>query len=155
MPASGAQAGVGAAGSLAGAAAGFIEPSSKKGAVAAQSLFTAASAANAIPVAGQFVSAGLAIAGLFVKIFAGRKKKKREEAKRKREEKLSRASDAVKSATQSGGAGGVGTGQEGAGAVGTVAPVSGPAVPSFSSWGGGSAPAVQPAQAALNNKLGI
>jgi len=145
----------GAVGGGIAAIGGMVEANTQKANTAATSLFTAASAANAIPVAGQFVSAGLAIAGLFVKIFAGKKKKRQEEARKKREEKLSRSSDAIKSATQSGGAGGVGTGQEGAGAVGTVAQVSGPAVPSFSSWGGGSAPSVQPAQAAINNKLGL
>lgn len=140
-----------------GAGASFIKPSSQAGAVAAQSLFTAASAANAIPVAGQFVSAGLAIAGLFTKIFAGRKKKKREEREAAQRKKTAQASDAVKAGTQSGGSAGVGTGQEGAGAAvaGSVAPVSGPAAPSFSSWGGGSAPSVQPVQQALNNKIGV
>jgi hypothetical protein len=142
-----------AAGGIA-AGAGFVEANSKKANIAAQSLFTAASAANAIPVAGQFVSAGLAIAGLFTKIFAGRKKKKREEARKAQEKKMSTATDAVKAGTQSGASGGIGTGSEG-GAPGSVAPVSGPAAPSFSSWGGGSAPSVQPAQAALNNKLGF
>ena len=144
----------GAAGGAIAGIAGGIEAKSKGAAIASQSIFTAASAANAIPVAGQFVSAGLAIAGLFVKIFAGRKKKKREEAKAAQEKKMATATDAVKAGTQSGGSAGVGIG-DGTGPVGTVTPVSGPAAPSFSSWGGGSAPSVQPAQAALNNKLGV
>lgn len=57
--------------------------------VAAQTLFTAASAANAIPVAGQFVSAGLAIAGLFTKLFGGKRKAKRAAAREKRTRELS------------------------------------------------------------------
>ena len=100
------------------------------------------------------VSAGLAIAGMFVKIFAGKKQKKREEARKAQEKKLSKASDAIKAGTQSDASGGVGIG-EGKGPVGVSAPVSGPAVPSFSSWGGGSSPSVQPVQAAINNKLGF
>ena len=57
----------------------------------ASSLFTASSAANAIPVAGQFVSAGLAIAGLFTKIFAGKRKEKKERAGREHRERLDKA----------------------------------------------------------------
>jgi hypothetical protein len=149
-----------AAGAIGGGIAGIaggIQANTKAANVAAQSIFTASSAANAIPVAGQFVSAGLAIAGLFVKIFAGRKKKRREEREAAQRKKTAQASDAVKAGTQSGGSAGVGTGQEGAGAAvaGSVAPVSGPAAPSFSSWGGGSAPSVQPVQQALNNKIGV
>jgi hypothetical protein len=158
MPATGlknAQLGAGAAGGVVSGIADFMPQGGGKGAaIATQSLFTAASAANAIPVAGQFVSAGLAIAGLFVKMFAGKKKKKREEAARKQATKMSAASTAVKAGSQSGAAGGVGTGS-GQGPVGATAPVSGPAAPSFSSWGGGSAPSVQPVQAAINNKLGF
>jgi hypothetical protein len=144
----------GAAGGIAAGIGGMFEANTPKANIAAQSLFTAASAANAIPVAGQFVSAGLAIAGMFVKIFAGKKKKKQEERAAKEKKSMSQASTAVKAGTQSGGSGGVGIG-EGQGPVGTTAPVSGPAAPSFSSWGGGSAPAVQPVQQALNNKIGI
>jgi hypothetical protein len=132
----------------------MFEANTQKANVAAQSLFTAASAANAIPVAGQFVSAGLAIAGLFVKIFAGRKKKRREAREKAQREKMSKATTAIKAGTQSQGGGGVGIG-EGKGPVGSTAPVSGPALPSFSSWGGGSAPSVQPVQQALNNKTGM
>ena len=138
------------------ALAGFKEPNTQAAGVAAQSLFSASAAANAIPVAGQFVSAGLAIAGLFVKIFAGRKKKKREEAKARQEKKMSEASTAVKAGTQSGGSGGVGTGDERSTAMaGQLAPVSGPAAQSFGSWGGGAAPSVQPTQQVINNKIGI
>ena len=146
--------GAGAAGGLVGGVAGMFEANTKKADVAAQSIFAAASAANAIPVAGQFVSAGLAIAGMFVKIFAGKKKKKEEEAKKKKAEAMSRASTAVKAGVQSGAGGGVGIG-DGSGPQGITTNASGPATPSFSSWGGGAAPAVQPVQAALNNKTGM
>jgi hypothetical protein len=152
MKAGGSAAGA-AAGGIAGIA-GMVKANTPKANVAAQSLFMAASAANAIPVAGQFVAAGLAIAGLFVKIFAGKKKKRREERAAAQKKKMSTAKDAVKAGTQSQGGGGVGIG-EGKGPVGATAPVSGPAAPSFSSWGGGSAPSVQPVQQALNNKLGV
>lgn len=153
-----ASSGMGAGGAAAGAAGGAIAaigggiaPQTQKANIAAQSLFGASAAANAIPVAGQFVSAGLAIAGLFVKIFAGKKKKKREERRIAKEKEIARSSDAIKAGTQSGGSGGVGIGS-GQSPQGATAPVSGPAVPSFSSWGGGSAP---PVQQALNNKTGI
>lgn len=59
--------------------------------IAAQTLFSASAAANAIPVAGQFASAGLAIVGGLVKAFGGRRRAKREEAKRQREAKLKQA----------------------------------------------------------------
>lgn len=147
--------GAGAAGGAIAGVAGMVPAGGGKGAnIAAQSLFTASAAANAIPVAGQFVSAGLAIAGLFVKIFAGKKKKKREERARAKEKEIARSSDAIKAGTQSDGAGGVGIGS-GDSPQGATAPVSGPASPSFSSWGGGSAPSVQPVQQALNNKIGM
>jgi hypothetical protein len=132
----------------------MVKSSSKGGEIAAQTLFMASSAANAIPVAGQFVSAGLAIAGLFVKIFAGKKAKKAKEAKAKREKALSTATDAVQATRKAGVGAGVGLGS-GSAPVGSTAPVSGPDAPSFSTWGGGSAPSVQPVQQALNNKVGI
>ena len=91
---------------------------------------------------------------MFVKIFAGKKEKKKKEAQERQAKATSQASDAVKAGAQSGGSGGVGTGS-GQAPVGSTAPVSGPAAPSFSSWGGGSAPAVQPVQQALNNKIGM
>jgi hypothetical protein len=132
----------------------MFEANTKGADIAAQSIFMAASAANAIPVAGQFVSAGLAIAGMFVKIFAGRKAKKAKEAKEKRTKALSTASDAVQATRSAGGGAGVGLGS-GSDPVGSTAPVSGPATPSFSTWGGGTAPSIQPVQQALNNKTGI
>jgi hypothetical protein len=146
--------GAGAAGGIAGGIAGMFEANTKKADIASQSIFAAASAANAIPVAGQFVSAGLAIAGMFVKIFAGRKAKRKKEAAAREKKKMSAASTAVKAGAQSGGGGGVGIG-EGKGPVGATAPVGGPASPTFSSWGGGAAPSVQPTQQALNNRLGV
>lgn len=119
--------------------------------IAAQSLFTAASAANAVPVAGTFVSAGLALAGLFAKIFGGRRRKKREEAAQKRKEQL--ASAASLSTAQQRAPSGPGIAPPAP--IGTSAPVVPSATPSFSSFGGGQAPSVQPAQQALNNTLGL
>ena len=141
-----------ASGAISGIADALPQGGGKGAAIATQSLFTAASAANAIPVAGQFVSAGLAIAGLFVKIFAGKKKKRQEEARKKREVRTDAAKDAVQKSSDT--AGGIGT-SSGTGPVGATAPVSGPQAPSFSSWGGGSSPSIQPVQAAINNKLGF
>ncbi|MDH3954189.1 MAG: hypothetical protein OEV03_08230 [Gammaproteobacteria bacterium] len=120
--------------------------------VAAQSLFTAASAANAIPVAGQFVSAGLAIAGLFTKIFGGRRRKKKAE----RAEKERQRQDANKqnfAGGQSSAAGGVGigSGQQ----VGSTAPVHQASTPAFNSYGGGNAPTVQPVQQVVNSYTGM
>jgi len=137
-------------------AGGSAAQAEARGGIAAQSLFTAASAANAIPVAGQFVSAGLAIAGMFVKIFAGRKKRKAEEAKRARE-----AADAklVKSMNEKGQDSATSGTVGGAGSQGQpIAPTAQAAAPvtsSFQSWGGGSAPTVQPTQQVLNNQLGM
>lgn len=121
--------------------------------VAAQSLFSASAAVNAIPVAGQFASVGLAIAGLFTKIFGGRRKKKREEERQGQQARKASASTAIKATASQAGSGGVGVG--GQQPVGATAPVSGPASPSFSSFGGGSAPSVQPTQQVLNNSIGI
>lgn len=123
--------------------------------VAAQSLFTASAAANAIPVAGQFVSAGLAIAGLFAKIFGGRRRKKRAEAERKRRELAEKRKQAFreKQGPQSAGGGG-GPGQANAsGPIQGTAPVTAPLTSSFSSFGGGQAPTVQPTQQVLNNTV--
>jgi len=135
------------------AIAGMVPSKGGKGAqIAAQSLFTAASAANAIPVAGQFVSAGLAIAGLFTKIFGGQRKEKRRKRREARAERLAKASEA--SPMQSGGAGGVGLAQSGQSQIAT-APVAPPIQPAFSSYGGGAAPSVQPTQQAINSSLGF
>ena len=130
---------------------------------AAGSIFATAAAANAIPVAGQFVSAGLAIAGMFIKIFAGRRQKKRaEEAARRAAEAAKRKAKAQKDHDRARAA--KGTGVQGSGEVGaqqaqqslqTTAPVTAPQQTSFTSWGGGSAPSVQPTQQVLNNQLGM
>jgi len=122
--------------------------------IAAKSLFTAASAANAIPVAGQFVSAGLAIAGLFTKIFGGRRRKKAAEKKRKAAElkETRRQGYREVQGPQSAGGGGVGQGNANGPLQGT-SPVTAPLTSSFSSFGGGQAPTVQPTQQILNNTV--
>ena len=130
---------------------GTAAEAQQKGQIAAQTLFTAASAANAIPVAGQFVSAGLAIAGLFTKLFAGKGKARRERRaaeQRKRTELAKQAAQSQVQATQGSGVG-VGNPQ---GPVGATAPVQTPIAPSFSSYGGGAAP---PVQQALNSSIGL
>lgn len=117
--------------------------------IAAQSLFTAASAANAIPVAGQFVSAGLAIAGMFTKLFGGKKAKK--EAARKEAEQGRQAQATQAITAQSGAVGGGSAAQQGT-VQNTTAPPTVSSAPGFTSWGGGSAP---PVQQALNKYTGM
>lgn len=117
----------------------------------AASIFTAAAAANAIPVAGQFVSAGLAIAGMLTKIFVGKaqeKKAKKLEARKKVTDKA-KASHATQA--QGGASGGVGK-ASGQGPQQSVTPVSRPSGPAFSSYGGGSAP---PIQQAITSSMGM
>lgn len=118
----------------------------------AGSIFATAAAANAIPVAGQFVSAGLAIAGMFIKIFAGRKQKKQAEAKAKDEARRDQTKAAF--TPQANGPGGVGV-SSGQGPAQGTAPVAAPNTTSFSGWGGGTNPSVQPAQQAINNSIGL
>jgi hypothetical protein len=134
----------------------------RKGAIAAEviggagSVFAAAAAANAIPVAGQFVSAGLAIAGLLTKIFVGRKQKKKEEAKKKKDTQESTAADKL-NASGGGEGGGVGLAKTSESQI-SSAPVAPAIQPKFSTYGnapGQQAPAVQPTQQALNNQMGI
>ncbi|MHC4933176.1 MAG: hypothetical protein ACYTGV_13400 [Planctomycetota bacterium] len=132
---------------------GELRDSGQGAQVAAQTLFQASAAANAIPVAGQFVSAGLAIAGLFTKIFGGRRRRKRREAQERRnkaaQESKAKQQGFMKPAAGGAAVGGrVNTGQ----AMG-LAPVQAPQAASFSSWGGGTAPSVQPTQQALNNSI--
>ena len=131
---------------------GSAAQAEQRGQIASQSLFAASSAANAIPVAGQFVSAGLAIAGLFTKLFAGKRKKKKEAGQQEQQDRLDKAASATQVQATGGGGPGLGNAQ---GPVGATAPIQPPSVPSFSSWGGGSAPSVQPTQQVLNNKLGF
>lgn len=131
--------------------AGSAAQAEQRSNMAAQSLFTASAAANAIPVAGQFVSAGLAIAGLFTKIFGGRRRRKKEAAAARERQRQ----DQVKAAFQptQGGHGGGEMKSSGLGPVGVTAPVQGPATQSFQSWGGGSAPSVQ--QDVLTSAIGM
>jgi hypothetical protein len=121
----------------------------RKSAIAAQSLFSASAAVNAIPVAGQFASAGLAIAGLFTKLFGGRRKRKKEQAQREKQQREELAKRAAQTQVQATASSGVGLGSEAP--VGSTAPVSSPFSPSFSSYGGGAAPSVQ--QEVLNNTV--
>lgn len=119
---------------------------------AAKGLFTAASAANAVPVFGQFASAGLAIAGLFVKMFGGKKQAKK--AKKKAAQEGREADALAKQKMAPGGNPGAAQAQQ---PVGTTAPVAPPHQSSFTAWGGGSQPNVNqdPTQQALNNKMGV
>lgn len=120
---------------------------------AAQSLFAASAVANAIPVAGQFVSAGLAIAGLFTKIFGGRRRKKAAARQEVRDQRTEVAkSNFQAQAPGPASPGGVAMGGP-SGSVGTTAPVSVPQTTSFSSWGGSSAPSVQ--QQVISNAVGF
>lgn len=119
--------------------------------IAAKSLFTAASAANAIPVAGQFASAGLAIAGLFTKLFGGRRRAKRQERKRQQEKRTNLAQEAAQTQVQATRSANVG--QQTQGPVGATAPVQTSEAPAFSTYGGGSAPPIQ--QRVLNNSIGF
>ena len=119
--------------------------------IAAQSLFTAASAANAIPVAGQFVSAGLAIAGLFTKIFGGRRRKKKAEEAAAAQARTDENKKNFRVAPSGGGqTSGVVQAQQSIQPV--TQPVTNAATPAFSSYGGGSAP---PVQQTLNQYTGI
>jgi hypothetical protein len=110
----------------------------------------ASSVANMIPVAGQFVSAGLAIAGLFVKVFAGKKKKKAEEAAAKVKSDQNAVADKINPTPDVSGGQGLAKGGE---SQITTAPTTTPATPAFSSYGGGQAPSIQ--QQALNSATGI
>lgn len=119
--------------------------------IAAQSLFTASAAVNAIPVAGQFASAGLAIAGLFTKIFGGRRRaKKAARAERERQRQDANKENFKGQADTSSG-----VGTSSGIAVGSSAPVSVAYTPAFNSYGGGSAPTVQPVQQTINSYTGL
>ena len=120
-------------------------------AATATSIFTAAAASNAIPIAGQFVAVGLALAGLFTKIFTAKKAKKKEMAAAKRKEALGDVASKVN--PQANRSSGPGLAPDSP--VGTTAPVTPPQTPSYSTWGGGVSPSIQPTQAALNNSIGI
>lgn len=115
-----------------------------------QGLFAASSAANAIPIAGQFVSAGLAIAGLFTKLFAGKKQRKKEEAARAAKAKQA-GIEQMGGNTPSAPA--TSSGQQ---AQQSIIPVTTnynlPQTPSFQG-GGGAEPTISPTQQALNNRI--
>jgi hypothetical protein len=156
----GVSAGIGAVGGAGQTAANdaVSAKKTKNGAIAAEvmggvgSVFAAAASANAIPVAGQFISAGLAIAGLLTKIFVGRKHKKKAAAKKKINDRQDKAAAATSAQSTQGG--GMGLSQRGGSQMAT-APVAPQIQPRFSSFGGGSAPSIQPTQQALNASLGI
>jgi len=120
--------------------------------IAAQTLFTASAAANAIPVAGVFVSAGLAIAGLLTKLFGGKRQKKRAEEREARQRVVDQ-NKAYFQPGQSSTSGGIGvsSGQQ----IGSTAPVAQASTPVFNSYGGGSAPTVQPVQQVVNSYTGM
>jgi hypothetical protein len=119
--------------------------------IASQSLFQASAVANAIPVAGQFAAAGLAIAGLFTKIFGGRRRAKKEAGERQEQQRQDKAKQSFGAAPAVGGQV-AGQGQVQQTAQQVTAPVEAGQTPAFSSYGGGSAP---PVQQALNNYTGL
>ena len=125
-----------------GQIAGTAMESAASAAGTAMSIFTAAAAANAIPVGGQIAAAGLAIAGLLTKIFVGRKMRKKEREKKAQESRDQKAQAAAKTQVQATRSAGIGL--AGDAPVGTTAPVKPPETPSFSTYGGGNAPTVQP-----------
>ena len=134
---------------------GSLRDSGQGAEVAAKTLFTAASAVNAIPVFGQFASAGLAIAGLFTKIFGGRKRRKREAEKRKRDELSMAAKSKQQGFSKGAGAGGaqVGGGVNMGQGLGANAPVTAPQSASFNYNGGGATSTVQPTQQVISNSV--
>lgn len=149
-------AGAGIASGLASTVAQAVPNNSigRGGQIAAQSLFTAAAAANVVPVFGQFASAGLAIAGLLTKIFAGKKKKKQERAATAKRVKTEAASRAVQQGAQSDTRGSIGQ-SSGQGPQQIAAPVGMPGVPGFSGYGGNQSPSVQPTQQVLHSSIGM
>lgn len=130
----------------------------KGGEIAAQTLFTAASAANAIPVAGQFASMGLAIAGLFTKLFAGKRKEKRGRAARQQETRSNQSAEILKGAGRAAGAAatsGTSTGRIPDSPVGATAPVAPTPQPSYSGWDARKQPTLEPTQQAVKSSIGI
>lgn len=147
-------------------ASGFVKPSNKAGNITsstlggaataagiASSIFAASAGLNAVPIAGQFASAGLALAGLLTKIFVGRRQKKKAKRREKEEARIDTASDAIQGSAQSDSAGGIGLPSNQP--VGKTAPVNPPTTTSYASWGGGTAPTTQPTQKALSGAMGI
>lgn len=134
---------------------GALRDSGQGGQIAAQSLFTASAAANAIPVAGQFASAGLAIAGMFTKIFAGRRQRKRRAAEAERQRRGQEATQSIKATVGPAAAAAGGMGLSGGMQQGTQ-PVYAPRQTSFNAYGGGAAPSTQnPTQQVITNSLGM
>ncbi len=137
--------------------AGDANQRAQRGAIAAEvvggaaGIFTAAAAANAIPVAGQFISAGLALAGMFIKIFAGRKAKKKAEKRAKesshRDKIEGTVSDNVPKAPSAGGV------PQQSILPGATVQAQAPSTPMFQG-GGGTEPSTV-TQQALNNRLGF
>lgn len=144
--------GAGASGAVAGMIAGMVPNNDigKGGQIAAQSLFSASAAANAIPVAGQFASAALAIAGMFTKIFAGKRKAKKREGQEAEARKQSKAQEAVQPTSE--GVSGTGLPQTADSQI-TTTPAVTPETPAFSSYGGGPAPSVQ--QQTISKAIGF
>jgi len=134
------------------------ESAARRGDAASKGLFAAATAVNAIPIAGQFAAAGLAIAGLFTKLFAGKRQAKKEKKRQAERDRLAKLGSLQ---AEKGAAVGAPAIVGGAGAQGgqpisaTMAP-SAPDATSFQTWGGGNEPTVvSPAQQAVNNKIGL
>lgn len=121
----------------------------RKSKAAAQGIFAASAAVNAIPIAGQFASAGLAIAGLFVKLFGGRRQRKREEAALRAQEKRHTVEQRGGNAPS---APAVQGGQQAQTSIVPTTNFQGPPTPSFQG-GGGQEPTISPTQQALNNRM--
>ena len=147
--------GFGAATSAANTASQMFSASSNRGAKAASGLSgigsaagamagiaAAAGAANAVPIAGQVAAAGLAVAALFTKIFAGRRRARGEEARRKEQRRQDAFSTAARQQGQFGQGNTLGAApsqsQQG------LTPLPQPTHPSFSAWD--NRPAPQPMQ---------
>ena len=134
---------------------GSAEQATARSGIAAQSLFTASAAVNAIPVAGQFASAGLAIAGMFVKIFGGRRKRKKEAAARASEAKFQKQRSQVlgTGGGQQASVTAPGVPPQGSILPGTTAAPAGTTTPSFRG-GGGTEPSMA-TQQVLKNRIGF
>jgi len=63
--------------------------------IAAQSLFTASAALNAIPVGGQIASGALALVGGLVKLFGGRRRAKKAAARRREQARIASNRQAI------------------------------------------------------------
>lgn len=126
------------------------ESAERVGQGVSQGIFAASAAVNAIPIAGQFASAGLAIAGLMVKLFAGKKQRKKEEARRAAEADRTKQETVVgnQAAPQSIQGGGL----QATSALPSTTNFQAQSTPMFKG-GGGTEPTIAPTQQALNNRL--